>query len=194
MPPGMPARPATGMLPGGVMPSPDAMSGGGAWQQALENIRRRMLGLPGLGGGAAGNALTQVDPRLAAAGSGGFNAPQPMGAPPFQMPAQPATGRYASASLGPYNAGQVLPGINAPIDPWDRGSTPPGAPSQTPRPAGGPRAAVPQPAGTQRAQDPMPNLGYYQPRTGNARSPVFNPQADPRFYGPLSSMFGRGQG
>jgi hypothetical protein len=187
LPPGMPTRPATGMAPGGVMPGGMPNTDLSVWQQALENIRRRMLMTPGLGGGAAGNALTQVDPRLAAAGSGGFNVPQPMGAPPFQMPARPVSRPYPT----PFEPNFPLsaPGANSPTP--GQGA-PRGNPAPTPRPAGGPRAATPQPAGTSRSQDPTPNLGYYQARTGNARSPVFNPQGDPRFYGPLSSMFGRG--
>ena len=190
-----PLRPGASpaIRPGGYGPATDAVPGGGGG-----GLFSRLAGfLPsilnpvtaGVGGTAAisaagwpaekGRAKLTVDPRVDAAGSGGFDVGQPLGTqngpdsfspgagapPPFQQPDHPSTMRYPSWPTPPAPA--ASPNIPIGGGPGNVMQAPTGTPAPPPRPrvahAAGP-AAVRQ----------QPNLGTYS----GPFSQSYRPNAD----------------
>ena len=148
--------------------------------------------------GEPGRAKLTVDPRIDAAGSGGFDVGQPLGAPggpdasspnagaptPFQQPDHPSTMRYPSWPTPPAPTGvdATIPPFTArPVTPTPATAYPPVRPKAAPLAAG--------PAATRQ----QPNLGNYGPFTTVPR-PNANPGIGGGMLGGNSGMANIGGG
>lgn len=167
--------------------SPAIRNGPGPYTDAsiLGRVRGWLPGILGAASPAAVPAITaagsaaglwaeprtpRVDPRISAAGTGGFDVEQPLGA---AQPTQPMHPNSAAAPL-PFESGFPTPAAATPMP--ARPVTPtPATAYGFPTPPIRPRAAAPVAAGPAAARQ-QPNLGNYAPiyqpniaRTGNVR-------------------------